>query len=495
MVKMIVYTLLFTSILCFAHASTLLKPPQTALVIGFEKVYDLSLLANTLSDQGIDATLIVPSIYSNDVYENLINVEVIKLNFTIEKNLKNEDKALKACEVFLSDKKIHQTVIEIAPTFTIFPAVRHDACLIPWTLNIDSIPVIWADGYEEELYVIHNSKMAIPIYTSGVIERFWSHLNMKTEIANIEGNYVFPAIKITQRYLSHASRNLLDEWYSDVKLFLWGSDPVVRLNFAPLTHRLVEIGCHHCRGVQPLPPALQKDLVEFRLGTIVVTLEDNHFELITKIAERLPQGRQGQAVAWKTRASAKKKPENLFLHQNVDRQDLIGYVRARAFLSHCSDIELLEAAFHGTPILCFPRNTQETKNALRAVELGFSVLLNDDYSIDNVYKAIEELSQVSSYREFAKKISLALRDRIVPASDKINFWLSYTARNKETAVNYWPVGKGITIRTFDEDVKFFYGLLIGIIFGALFTITTVLTWYYQRKESKMNKMKGKKHTR
>ena len=72
---------------------------------------------------------------------------------------------------------------------------------------------------------------------------------------------------------------------------------------------------------------LQKELVEFRSGTIAATLDESFRSLIEEIARKLPQGRQGQAVAWKNskvKFDDESKPENLFVHGEVDRQDLVG---------------------------------------------------------------------------------------------------------------------------------------------------------------------------
>lgn len=76
-----------------------------------------------------------------------------------------------------------------------------------------------------------------------------------------------------------------------------------------------------------MPPVLQKELVEFRLGTVVATLDESFAPVIEKLAQSLPQGRQGLAIAWKNidvKLAEGKKPENLFVHGEVDRQDLIG---------------------------------------------------------------------------------------------------------------------------------------------------------------------------
>ncbi|XP_011303100.1 UDP-glucuronosyltransferase 1-8 [Fopius arisanus] len=487
--------LVIAALIGISSASTLSAPPQSALVVAFENAYELSLLANTLTDQGIDATMIVAS-DAGDMYENLVEVEVIKLNVTSRDHDNLEKRALNACEALLGDQKILKRIGEIQPTFTIFPAIRHDACLIPWARFISSNPVVWALGINEEHYAVQKTKMGIPIFTEGIYERFWANVNTQRVIAHVESNFVNPAMKIATKYVSNVD-DTLDELYSNVELFLWGGDPILRTDFASLTQRFVEIGCHHCRGVQPLPSELQKELVEFRLGTIVVSLENSYTELIKNMAKRLPQGRQGQAVAWKSKnvRFTGGKPENLFVHSSVDRQDLIGYPRARVFLSHCDDTELLESGFHGTPIICFPRNPHEKRNAQRAAELGFSISLNDDYSLDKVVKTIVEIHESALYRENARSVSLAIRDRPMPASDRTIFWLRYVARNEKSSIEFSPVDRKTPVKTFAEDIQLYIGILLGTICGVLFASTTALTWYYQNRESKSIRSKGRKYNR
>lgn len=109
-----------------ASSSTLTAPPLSALIVAFESVYDLSLLANTLSDQGIYATLIIPSYAANDLYNNLIDVEVLQLNVDIDKSSVSADTcALEACNSLFRDEKILKKIQEFQPTFTIFPALRY----------------------------------------------------------------------------------------------------------------------------------------------------------------------------------------------------------------------------------------------------------------------------------------------------------------------------------------------------------------------------------
>lgn len=104
---------------------------------------------------------------------------------------------------------------------------------------------------------------------------------------------------------------------------------ILKLSFVSFEFNVLktlhQIGCHHCRGPQPLPADLQKELVEFRGGSVVVLLDKDYDVLIRAVAQKLPNDRQGLAVIWKNKhAKMHNKPSNLFIHKDVDRQDLIG---------------------------------------------------------------------------------------------------------------------------------------------------------------------------
>lgn len=107
------------------QSSTLTTPPQSAVVVAFEDIYDLSLLANTLSDQGIDTTLIIPASNENEVYETLIDVEVLMVKVEIKESMYSEKKTIQICEALLKDEQIAKKIQEIQPTFTVFPAIRY----------------------------------------------------------------------------------------------------------------------------------------------------------------------------------------------------------------------------------------------------------------------------------------------------------------------------------------------------------------------------------
>lgn len=470
-------------------------PPKTALVIGFEDTYDISLLANSLTDNGISSTLIIPN--DSDIYEYLVEVDVIKLNFTIDKTSTIEAKALKACESLISDEKILKLIGEIQPTFVIFSALRHDACLLPWTKFIGSTPVIWSLGIEEEHYAIEKTKFGIPISTDGIYDRFWNNVNYKTIIGRSKNNYITPTINLMKKYIKNYDYDNIDDLYLNIELLFWGGDSILRNNFAKLTNRFIETGCHHCRGPKPLPDNLQKNLIEFRLGTIVVLLDDTYAELIKGISRQLPQGRQGQAVIWKTKLTKfpTDKPDNLFLHSNVDRQDIIGYSRTRILIAHCKDTEFLEAIYHGTPIICVPKNSYESLNEKRAVKLGMSISLNNEHNVEKIIDTITNINDNQNYRESGRSASQLIRDTPIPSTDKLIFWLDYIARNDKNIIKLSTIYNNNNIKTFAEDVQLYIGIIIGTLFGMLFATTSALSWYLQKTTNKPIKMKLKRHNK
>ncbi|XP_011063614.1 PREDICTED: UDP-glucuronosyltransferase 1-2-like [Acromyrmex echinatior] len=462
----------------FASSSTLTAPPLSALVVAFESVYDLSLLANTLSDQGIDTTLIIPTYTANNIYNKLIDVEVLQLDVNIDKSVSADKRALETCNIFFKDEEILNKVQKFQPTFIIFPALRHDGCLLPFAKHIESIPVIWIKNPDEELYAFECTRVALPVHSGGFWSRLSTSFSGRTIFSTVKNDYLTPALRLAIKHLPNINIDL-EHLYSDVRLVLWGGDTVLRSDFASLTELLVEIGCHHCRGSYPLPENLQKSLIEYRTGTIVVLLEENYETLIQELAKKLPQGREGQAVIWKSKRNTNVAPENLFIDEDVDRQDIIGYSRTRVVLSHCTDTEFLEAAFHRTPLICLPRDAHESRNTARAVELGFarSIKITNDHfaSAMEIAQIINEIYETVAYRENARKVSVAIRDRLNPSSDRLVYWLGYVARTKDDTEKFHkPKSQA---RTLTEDIQFFVGLLVGVIIGIVCASSAVVARY------------------
>ncbi|KAL2735163.1 UDP-glucuronosyltransferase 2B4-like [Vespula squamosa] len=488
------YSLIF--FVGFVHGSTLTAPPLSVLVIGFESAYDLSLLANTLSDQGIDVTLVIPENIVDDLYENIVDVEIYQLKDSRERSTNPDDNALKFCEILFTDQNLANKIKEIQPAITVFPPLRHDGCLLPWIKMIDSMPVLLTRNGYEEMYTFERTNVALPILKDVFLARIVTNFEWIYLSSSIQNGLVKNSYNLAKKYVPDTELTK-DTLYSDVRVVLWGSDTILRMNHASVTQMLLEIGCHHCRGPQPLPGELQKSLIDYRLGTIVVLLNPYYKLLIEEVAQKLPQGRQGQAVVWKMRNAIFNKeeelPKNLYLWYKIDRQDLIGNGRTRLVLSHCSDTELLEIIYHGSPVICFPRDHLEFKNAARAVQLGFAQLMdiNNERMViisENIVGFIKVMYASADYRENARKISVALRDRLNPPSDKLIYWFRYIVRTKDDSEKF--LDAPVNVNTLYEDFQFFIGHCTGVLLGISITTAVLIIRYVIITERKQ-KSKGR----
>lgn len=232
-----------------ASSSTLTVPPLSALVVAFENVYDLSLLANTLSDEGFDTTLIIPTYAASNVYNKLIDVEVLQLNVNINKSMNANKYALATCESLFKDVNTMKKIWELKATFTIFPALRHDGCLLPLAKHIKSIPVIWIQNPDEELYAFECTNVGLPVHNGGFWSSFSKTILLKRSIfSDVKNNYLIPAIRLAVESLSSVNIDL-EHLYSNVRLVLWGGDRVLRSDFASLTELFVEVRKMHVNPV------------------------------------------------------------------------------------------------------------------------------------------------------------------------------------------------------------------------------------------------------
>jgi glucuronosyltransferase len=165
-----------------------------------------------------------------------------------------------------------------------------------------------------------------------------------------------------------------------------------------------------------------------------------------------------------------------------------GYPRARMVLCHCTDSEFLESAFHGTPMICFPRTADEKRNAQRAMDLGFAYTEKIDAISDTAIEIIKEIHENTKYRESARLVSQAIRDRSNHAMDRIQYWLGYVARHNGEGKNLLIPKR---VSTYSEILQAVAGFLVGVLFTTLLTILFFMT--QQITESQCKKEQKKKH--
>lgn len=143
----------------------------------------------------------------------------------------------------------------------------------------------------------------------------------------------------------------------------------------------------------------------------------------------------------------------------------------------------MEAAYHGSPAVCIPRTFDEKRNAQRALELGFAFSEKSEALSDSIVQTITEIHESTKYRENARLVSQAIRDRSNHAMDRIQYWLGYTARHSGEGKNLLVPRKVTThAETLQGVAGFFVGVLFTVCGTILFFITQAMTDNKERKK-------------
>lgn len=125
---------------------------------------------------------------------------------------------------------------------------------------------------------------------------------------------------------------------------------------------------------------------------------------------------------------------------------------------------------------------------MRVFELGFAYSPRGDFSTEAILAGINEVHNKAEYRENARKVSLAVRDRPTPAMDRLIFWLHYVGRIQTEGENLLLPLKNVS--TYGETLQFLSGVAIGTLFSIFATMLYIATRFATANE-RQHKSKGK----
>ncbi|XP_049841513.1 UDP-glucuronosyltransferase 2C1-like [Schistocerca gregaria] len=233
---------------------------------------------------------------------------------------------------------------------------------------------------------------------------------------------------------------------------------------------VAEVGCLHCRPAKPLPQDLEEFvsgspsgfvLVSMGSGVRAANMPAELHRLLVSAFGSLPY-----RVLWKHEAGpggagapglelelggaprpalngtggsglelelepGLRVPGNVMLRRWLPQQDLLGHPRLRAFVGHGGLLSVLEAGFHGAPLLALPVFCDHDSNAAAARRAGFArVLQLQGLSAPALAAAVRAVATDPRYREAAYRQSVLIRDQPTPPLEKAVFWTEYLLRHR-----------------------------------------------------------------
>ncbi|XP_047678126.1 UDP glucuronosyltransferase 5 family, polypeptide F1 [Tachysurus fulvidraco] len=206
----------------------------------------------------------------------------------------------------------------------------------------------------------------------------------------------------------------------------------------PTMPNVVYMSCFQCKPAKALPDDLQDfaessgehGIVVVSLGTLIGKLPDDITNEMAAALAKLPQ-----KVIWRYTG---KKPStlgnNTLLRDWLPQNDLLGHPKTKLFVSHGGTNGILEAIYHGTPIVGLPLVFDQQDNLSRMKGKGVAQVIDIATLNQNMFlEAIQEVINEPTYGINMKRLSRLSRDTPIEPLDNAMFWIEFVMRHRGAA--------------------------------------------------------------
>jgi len=204
----------------------------------------------------------------------------------------------------------------------------------------------------------------------------------------------------------------------------------------PTMPYIQNIGGLHVREPNPL----SKDLDAFVSGSsdagfIFVsfgsfiqekTIEKRFIASFVEAFSRIPQ-----RVVWKFKEKITGLPPNVKQVDWAPQQDLLGHPKIRAFVTQGGRYSLMEAIYHGVPLLGIPLFMDQPYNVKRMEYLNLGVALSwNDITADYLVAHINTVTtNYTSFKTSLTKHQALIKDNLMKPADVATYWIEYVIRH------------------------------------------------------------------
>ncbi|KAL1007195.1 hypothetical protein UPYG_G00083310, partial [Umbra pygmaea] len=207
----------------------------------------------------------------------------------------------------------------------------------------------------------------------------------------------------------------------------------------PTMPNVIYMGGFQCKPAKPLPEELEEcvqssgehGVIFMSLGTFVTGLPHDIADVIAAAFAKLPQ-----KVIWRYKGE---RPatlgNNTLLVDWLPQNDLLGHPKTRLFVSHGGTNGIIEAIYHGIPVVGIPVFFDQYDNLLRLKERGGAKLLSIA-TVDknnNFLEALQDILHNASYRMNMETLSTLHKDAPIEPLDSALFWTGFVIRHKGAA--------------------------------------------------------------
>jgi len=353
------------------------------------------------------------------------------------------------CEAFLNDPAL-DAVWRSKPDLVMLPAFMNECGLtFVHKFNVPFVYVTTSGLTSWTADSIGNPEN--PAFVPNQYLPFSDDMTLVERSINSVVRFISPIVRrylVLNRLETVVKKFLHDETVSFVDLDRSASLVLVNSHFSlgypqPLSKNVIEIGGMHCRpsnDLRKIDSEMDDFLKEstdnkaliFSLGSHIKSSQmPNHMiEMFVNAFNKVSYN-----IVWKFEGMRPANlSDNVLTREWIPQQDLLGHPSVGGFFTHGGLLSLMEATYHGVPVISMPIMSDQSLNAKKAASTGLGITLDlDKLSEQKIADAIVEVMGNPAYRMEAERRSAVFRDQETHPVDRAVYWAEYVLRHRGAA--------------------------------------------------------------
>ncbi|CAH0545938.1 unnamed protein product [Brassicogethes aeneus] len=204
---------------------------------------------------------------------------------------------------------------------------------------------------------------------------------------------------------------------------------------APLLPSVKEIGGYHISKPKDLPKDLQGYLDDAKEGVVVFSMGSNLNG--SMLPNHLKQsilrtfGKLQQKVLWKLETDLPGKPKNVRIVNWLPQNDVLAHPNVKLFISHGGLLSVIEAVYHGVPILGIPVFWDQEQNIKNAVHNGFALNLPlRELNENTLFSSVNQILYNPEFEKNVKSRQVILLDQPMTPMETAIYWIEHVIKYK-----------------------------------------------------------------
>ncbi len=286
---------------------------------------------------------------------------------------------------------------------------------LPWKAGIPVLPSV-----EPPQFTYSNHDLSF----AEKLQRLMDYINLNS----IPGRLAAFGDQLIRKHFPNSGIGSVEELYDRSEMWFVNVDTICldppRLA-APHYHFVGGLGVE---AVKELPVDFRDFVENAASGVAVVSFGSAIRRLpraiIGKVLSAL--GRLDQKVIVKSEGTTYGAiPENVLIRPWIPQNDLVGHQNTRVLVTHGGQNSLLEALYHGVPMVTLPFVADQHNNARKVKDKGYGETIDPrSFREEDLYRALKQVIDDVSYSTRVKTCSNMLRQFHHP-KETVKFWTRY----------------------------------------------------------------------